>query len=86
MIDEIETLIHEYNVSTYENGKPASLGAYMSFISFNNLKLCITENKDKVPKDHWIKYAEYCKSNGYLSPSFRLLNLWVTRITENVYS
>jgi hypothetical protein len=86
MINEIETLIHEYEVSTYDNGKPASLGAYMSFLSFNKLKNCICDNKKNVPKQDWEEYADYCKDNGYLSPSFRLLHLWISRIVQEAYN
>ena len=84
-ISEIEDLLDEYNVSTYTDGKPATLGAYMSRISPDNLARCITENKDKIPFEDWEKASIYWNEQSYLSPMFYLLSFWSYKIASKVY-
>ena len=85
-ISEIEDLLDEYNVSTYTDGKPAALGAYMSRISPDNLARCITENKDKIPFEDWEKASIYWNEQSYLSPMFYLLSFWSYKTALNVYN
>jgi len=85
-ISEIEDLLDEYNVSTYTDGKPATLGAYMSRISPDNLARCITENKDKIPFEDWEKASIYWNEQSYLSPMFYLLSFWSYKTALKVYN
>lgn len=84
-ISEIEDLLEEYNVSTYTDGKPAALGAYMSRISPDNLTRCIEENKDKISFDDWKEASIYWNEQSYLSPMFYLLSIWSYKIASRVY-
>lgn len=78
---EIEDYLDENLV--FQNGfrdEPtcASLGAYGTVISFNNLKDAI--EKATFSDEEWKDAIEYWDYNSYLSPTFKLLATWVKRI------
>ena len=82
---EIEDILKEYKVTTYPDGSVASLGAYLSTISYNNLQSCIQDHKDLITYDEWVKCIERWKANAYLSPIFTLLSLWTKRLIDKTY-
>lgn len=85
-IFELEDILDDYEVSTYVDGKIASLGAYMSRISPDNLTRCIEENKDKISFDDWKEASIYWNEQSYLSPMFYLLSFWSYKTALKVYN
>lgn len=83
---ELEDILYDYEVSTYTDGKPAALGAYMSRISPDNLARCITDYKDKIPFEDWKEASIYWNEQSYLSPMFYLLSFWSYKTALKVYN
>lgn len=58
----------------------ASLGAYGTVISFENLEKAF--NESPFTKEEWLKSVDDWKGHAYLSPTFSLLALWVLHLIE----
>ena len=64
-----------------ETPESASIDAYGTVVSFENLKKAI-ENSPYTTED-WEKCITYWRGNSYLSPIFTLTAIWTERILKN---
>ena len=83
---EIEDYLMHFRVfqSGWDYTRIASLGAYGTVISWDNLEKAINEDS-KYTKDIWLDTVEYWFAMAYLSPTFKLLGLWATRIVNKKF-
>ena len=67
-----EDYLGTFPVNTYSDGKPASLGAYMSVLDFVKLEQAIREILD-VAFDKFGFMLEWIQTFEYLSPTFSMI-------------
>ena len=85
-IFDIEEILLDNGVSIYPiTRQKASLGAYGSTISWTAINHVMKEYKTRISKEKWIEYIECLNDCSYLSPTIKLLSLWLNRFIQIEY-